>query len=206
MRTATSTWSAGPAARSRRPMSRSPTRWWEVSSGFTGSTLMCITSRSTASVPPAVPPTPTRADMTYVSPLMDLPGAVPPPDRADGTPSRDTGVPHHYGDPLREQRALLPGANGFVDLSHRPVIAVSGVDRLSWLHSLTTQHVEHLADGESALNLVLSPNGHVEHELHQVEHDGVVLISTEPGDGEGLAAYLDKMRFMLRVEVADVTA
>ncbi len=50
----------------------------------------------------------------------------------------DVGVPWHYGDPMREQR-LLTGGEGVVDLSHRGVIAVTGPDRLAWLHSLTTQ-------------------------------------------------------------------
>jgi tRNA-modifying protein YgfZ len=50
----------------------------------------------------------------------------------------DAGVPWHFGDPMREQR-LLESGRGAVDLSHRGVIAISGPDRLSWLHSLTTQ-------------------------------------------------------------------
>ena len=132
--------------------------------------------------------------------------AVPPPDNTDGSPAVDSGVPWHFGDPLREQRLLEPGGGGVVDLSHRPVVAVTGADRLSWLHSLTTQHVEHLGPDESALNLILSPNGHVEHDLHMVEHDGATLMSVEPGTAGALVDYLDRMRFMLRVEVADVTA
>ena len=67
------------------------------------------------------------------SPLLSLPGAVP----AEGV---DEGVAAHYGDLFREQRALADGT-GFVDLSHRGVITVSGEDRLSWLHLLLTQHV-----------------------------------------------------------------
>lgn len=134
-----------------------------------------------------------------VSPLLGLPGACPAPEG-----SRDSGVPWHYGDPHGEQRLLLRG-EGWVDLSHRGVITVSGPDRLTWLHSLTTQHVESLAPGESALDLVLSPHGHVEHELHLVDDGSTTWVSVEPGDAEPLAAYLDRMRFMLRVEVADVS-
>ncbi len=57
------------------------------------------------------------------SPLLTLPGAVP----AEGV---DEGVAAHYGDLFREQRALADGT-GFVDLSHRGVVAVTGGDRLS---------------------------------------------------------------------------
>ncbi len=67
--------------------------------------------------------------------------AVPPPP---GSP--DAGVPWHYGDPHAEQRRLLAG-EGAVDLSHRGVVLVSGPDRRSWLHSLTTAHVESLPAG-----------------------------------------------------------
>jgi folate-binding protein YgfZ len=115
--------------------------------------------------------------------------------------SADSGVPWHYGDPHAEQRALASG-RGAVDLGHREVLEVAGPDRLTWLHSLTTAHLLELGAGESRLVLVLSPHGHVEHELHLVETGETVLVSVEPGAGEPLRAHLDAMRFMMRVEVA----
>ncbi len=121
--------------------------------------------------------------------------AIPaPPD------SIDAWVPWHYGDPFAEQRALAAGL-GAVDLGHREVISVSGADRLSWLHSLTTAHLLDLPAGASRLVLILSPHGHVEHELHLVETGQEVLISVDPGRGQALAAHLDSMRFMMRVQV-----
>lgn len=130
---------------------------------------------------------------------LDLPGAVPPPEG-----SIDAGIAWHLGDPHREQRRLAEGT-GVVDLSNRGVVTVTGEDRLSWLHSLTSQHVEHLAPGEPATALILSPNGHVEHELHLVDDGATTWIITQPGTAADLVAYLDRMRFMLRVEVADVS-
>jgi len=112
----------------------------------------------------------------------------------------DAAVAWHYGDPLAEQRDLAAGI-GVVDLSHRDVIEVSGADRLTWLHSLTTAHLLDLGPGDSRLVLILSPHGHVEHEMHLVETGREVLISVEPGMGEALSAHLDSMRFMMRVEV-----
>jgi folate-binding protein YgfZ len=131
---------------------------------------------------------------------MALPGACPAPEG-----SADSGVAWHYGDPHGEQRRLLAG-DGWVDLSHRGILTVTGADRLSWLHTLTTQHIEHLVPGESALTLILSPHGHVEHELHLVDDGSTTWLSVEPGDAGPLLAYLDSMRFMLRVEVADRSA
>ena len=113
----------------------------------------------------------------------------------------DEAVAGHYGDPYREQRLLAAG-EGAVDLSHREVLRVTGPDRLSWLHSLLSQHVADLGPGDSREALVLSPHGHVEHHLQLVETGDAVLAHVEPGTAEALRAFLDSMRFMLRVEVA----
>jgi folate-binding protein YgfZ len=132
-----------------------------------------------------------------ISPLLKRPGAVP------GS-APDDGVAGHYGDPLREQRTLIAG-DALVDRSHRGVIRVDGPDRLSWLHSLTTQHLESLPTGEWTEALVLSPHGHVEHHLDLVDDGTTTWMHVEPGSAPALLAYLDSMRFMLRVEVADVS-
>ena len=115
----------------------------------------------------------------------------------------DAAVAGHYGDPYAEQRALASGT-GVVDLSHRDVLRVTGPDRLSWLHSLVSQHVSDLAPGVWTEALVLSPHGHVEHHLHLVETGTEVLLHVEPDTGSALREFLDSMRFMLRVEVTPV--
>ncbi|MGW7240673.1 CAF17-like 4Fe-4S cluster assembly/insertion protein YgfZ [Streptomyces sp. NPDC054804] len=131
------------------------------------------------------------------SPLLTLPGAVP----AEGV---DEGVAAHYGDLFREQRALADGA-GFVDLSHRGVVTVTGEDRLAWLHLLLTQHVSELPVGEATEALVLSAHGHIEHALYLVDDGTTVWAHVEPGTAEALIAYLESMKFFYRVEVADRT-
>ncbi|MEQ7124593.1 folate-binding protein [Actinopolymorpha sp. B11F2] len=135
----------------------------------------------------------------YASPLLGLAGAVAadPPD---------SGVAAHYGDPMREQRRLAVDRMDFVDLSHRGVVRVAGPDRLSWLHALTTQDVEHLAPGESASALLLSPHGHVEHALAMVDDGEAVWMHVEPGTAPQVVAFLESMRFLMRVEVSDLSA
>ncbi|MDX3799660.1 folate-binding protein [Streptomyces sp. AK04-3B] len=132
------------------------------------------------------------------SPLLSLPGAVP----AEGV---DEDVAGHYGDLFREQRALADGA-GFVDLSHRGVVAVTGEDRLSWLHLLLTQHLTDLPVGQAAEALILSAHGHIEHALYLVDDGTTVWAHVEPGTQDALIAYLESMKFFYRVEVADRTA
>jgi folate-binding protein YgfZ len=129
--------------------------------------------------------------------LRILPGAV-----QAGWP--DEGVAAHYGDPLREQRATEESA-GVVDRSNRGVVRITGPDRLSWLHSLTTQALDGLAPGTSAQALVLSPNGHVEHHLTLTDDGTATWLHVEPGTAVALVEFLESMRFMLRVEVADVS-
>lgn len=125
--------------------------------------------------------------------LLDLPGAV----SAEGV---DAPVAAHYGSFNTEQRSLAR-REGFVDLSHREVFTISGPDRLTWLHSLTTQHLESLTPGTPTQALILSPNGHVEHHFHAIDDGERVTAHTEPGRGEELVGWLDRMRFMSRVEV-----
>lgn len=136
--------------------------------------------------------------MDVKSPLLQLPGAV-----AGG--GVDAPVAAHYGSFNREQRALEAG-EGFVDLSHRGVVRVSGPDRLTWLHSLTTQHLTDLEPGRPTVALVLSPQGHVEHALYGIDDGTAFTAHVEPGTQTTLVEWLDRMRFLMQVEVSDVTA
>lgn len=134
---------------------------------------------------------------TPASPLLSLPGAV----TAEGV---DAPVAAHYGSFNAEQRTLV-GGDGFVDLSHHDVVRVSGKDRLTWLHSLTTQHLTDLAPKVWTGILLLSPQGHVEHAFYGYDDGEALLAHTEPGQGAALVDFLTKMRFWSEVEVEDVT-
>jgi len=134
---------------------------------------------------------------TSPSPLLSLPGAV----AGDGV---DAPVAAHYGSFNAEQRTLESG-EGFVDLSHRDVIRISGPERLTWLHSLTTQHFLQLAPKEWTTALILSPQGHVEHAFSGYDDGESFWAHTEPGAAGPLLDWLGRMVFMTRVELADVT-
>ncbi|MGW9351318.1 CAF17-like 4Fe-4S cluster assembly/insertion protein YgfZ [Nocardiopsis flavescens] len=132
------------------------------------------------------------------SPLLSTPGAV-------GADSPDSGVAAHYGDPAHEGRAI-ERASAWVDRSNRGVVTVTGPDRRSWLNDLTSQLLDHLAPGIGTQALVLDTQGHLRHHLSLVDDGTTTWIHTEPGGGAALAGFLDSMRFMLRVEVADLSA
>lgn len=131
------------------------------------------------------------------SPLIAHAGAVVafPPDEE---------IASHYGDPFREQRLLLTG-DSWVDLSNRGVLTVRGPDRLTWLHDLTSQHLSGLAPGLETQALVLSPQGHVEHHLVISDDGETTWLHVDPGHALELLTWLDRMRFLLRVELHDVT-
>ncbi len=137
-------------------------------------------------------------ELAAASPLLDQPGAV-----AGKFP--DDAVAWHYGDPMREQRALVSGA-GSVDLSHREVIRVTGSDRRSWLHALTTQHLLALAPAESTSALVLDHRGHIQHAAHVVDDGASTWLVVERGTAAPLVDYLTSMRFWTEVTIEDVTA
>ncbi|MDJ0355922.1 glycine cleavage T C-terminal barrel domain-containing protein [Paenarthrobacter sp. PH39-S1] len=145
--------------------------------------------------------------MTYNSTLLRRPGAV----EAGGL---DAGVAAHYGDPYREQRLLagvhVAAAQGknltaVVDLSHRGVVTVSGPDRLSWLNTLSSAQLTDLAPGVSTELLLLSIQGRIEHDVRVLDDGATTWLIVEAAEAAPLAAWLTGMRFMLRVEVADVS-
>ncbi|NYE95317.1 hypothetical protein FHU41_001538 [Psychromicrobium silvestre] len=136
--------------------------------------------------------------MTYRSPLLSRPGAV----AAEGL---DQGVAAHYGDPLREQRALAAGT-AVVDHSQHGVVTVSGPDRLSWLTTLSSQDVSRLAAGESAELLLLSLQGRIEYDAHVVDDGETAWLLVEAAEAAPLAEWLGSMKFMLRVEIADASS
>jgi tRNA-modifying protein YgfZ len=129
--------------------------------------------------------------------MLPVPGAV-----AGNGP--DAPVAAHYGQPTAEQRALDAGT-AVVDLSHRGVVTVSGPDRLTWLHVLTSQKLDRVAPGTSTETLFLDVQGRIEFDCHLVDDGGTTWLTVEPGENVGLADWLEKMKFASRVEIADRT-
>jgi folate-binding protein YgfZ len=116
----------------------------------------------------------------------------------------DKGAIWHFGEPNKEQRALVEG-KAWADLSHLSVIAISGEDRLKWLHDLTTQYLVDFGAGTWTSAMVLDPQGHLEYQFNVVDDGTTSYLVMDPQFVEGLSTYLNKMRFMLRVEVRDAT-
>jgi folate-binding protein YgfZ len=130
------------------------------------------------------------------SALLSRPGAVPEQE--------DSTVAWHYGDPLREQRHLAQGG-AIVDRGDRGLLRITGPERLSWLHSLTSQHLTALAAGHGSELLVLSPNGHIEHHAGIFDDGTAAWLDSEAASVTALRDFLTKMRFFTQVDIDDVS-
>ncbi len=116
----------------------------------------------------------------------------------------DKGAIWHFGEPVKEQRALEAGT-AWADLGHLNVIAVSGADRLKWLHDLTTQFLNDLGVGIWMDAMILDPQGRIEYQFNLVDDGSTTWLVLDPGYSEALITYLTKMKFMLRVDVRDAS-
>jgi folate-binding protein YgfZ len=116
----------------------------------------------------------------------------------------DAGAISHYGDPFREQKALVAGRAG-VDLSHRPVFTVTGSDRLKWLNDISSQDFANLAPGQPTVAYILDAQGRLTHVFGALDDGQTLWCHTEPGHLEPLLAWLRRMVFAARVEIADIS-
>lgn len=130
-----------------------------------------------------------RGVLIELTSFSQIPGAV-------GSPAQ------HYGNPLGEQKRLAAG-EAIVDLSDRAVISLTGPDRLSWLDSLTSQSVARLQPGESSETLQLDPTGRIEYAVRLLDDGVATWLFVDGSEAAPLMAWLARMKFMLRVEIAD---
>jgi tRNA-modifying protein YgfZ len=111
----------------------------------------------------------------------------------------------HLGAPLQEQRALAEG-RALAVRDDRVVLAVGGPDRLTWLDSITSQSLSHLAPGVGTELLVLDPQGRVEHAAAVLDDGETAWLIVDRPRAAALLAWLSRMRFRLRVEPRDADA
>lgn len=116
----------------------------------------------------------------------------------------DQGAVWHYGEPVKEARALAEG-KAWADLSHLEIVSVSGVDRLKWLNDLTTQQLLDFTSGSWTSALILDHLGHIEHQFLLTDDGQTSWLITDKDRSASLIEYLNKMKFTLRVAVKDVS-
>ena len=120
-----------------------------------------------------------------------LPGAVM---------DENLDVPDHYSNPFAEGNQLAAG-KAFTDLSFLEVVTVSGADRATWLHNLTTRDFTSLPVGESSEMMLLDPNGHVEFAAAVIDDGERTWFILDHGQSQPFVDFLDSMVFRMRVEI-----
>lgn len=106
----------------------------------------------------------------------------------------------HFGNPLLEQRKLLEG-QAYVHRTDEAVLRVFGPDAKAWLHSLLSQDILNLGEGDSTEALLLTPQGHIEQHLKVISKGQDLLLIVDESKVEELITWLEKMRFRSKVEV-----
>ena len=154
---------------------------------------------------PTRPETEQSRTAHFTSPLLSVRGAF-----AAGGP--DEGVAAHYGDPIHEQRALSRDCSAgadeplvVVDRSSLGVVRVSGPDRLTWLTSIASQILSDMKAGDSREFLLLTPQGRIEYAPAAIEDGEALWLIVEGDQAEPLTEYLNRMKFMLRVEIQNLS-
>jgi folate-binding protein YgfZ len=104
-----------------------------------------------------------------------------------------------------EQRKLSEG-DALCLLDTQGVIAVSGIDRLTWLHSLLSQNLKNLVPGESAEALLLDPQGRIEQVIKVIDDGETTWLMVDKSHTEALLTWLQKMVFRMKVEITDRSA
>ncbi|MDP8969007.1 MAG: hypothetical protein M3N52_00550 [Actinomycetota bacterium] len=85
------------------------------------------------------------------------------------------------------------------------VVRVTGPDRLSYLHTLLSQHLEGARPGTVADFLYLDAKGNAQAAGRAVVRAEEVLLVTPPDVAADLAAALERFKFLTQVEAADVS-
>ena len=114
-------------------------------------------------------------------------------------------VKKHYGNPMIEQRSLFVGDSVCL-MDPAGIICVSGLDRLTWLHSLLSQNLKNLKPGESAEALLLDPQGHIEQLIRIIDDGETTWLMVNQENTEALLGWLTKMVFRMKVKLSDRSA
>lgn len=104
-----------------------------------------------------------------------------------------------------EHQALTRGA-GLVDLAERTRVELTGDDRASFLHNLSTNDIKGLAAGSGCEAFLLNARGHVLGHVFVICRPQSLVIETVPGQQESLLAHLDRYLIREKVELHPRTA
>lgn len=116
-----------------------------------------------------------------------------------------TRLPDGYGDFEGEYRRGREAA-AVLDTNFRLVAEFTGPDRVRYLNAITSGNIQDLAAGQSALGLLLNPQGHILAELRTLDLGDRLLMLSHAMTGERTLTTLDKFIIMDDVTLSDLTS
>ena len=114
-------------------------------------------------------------------------------------------LPAQFGDPLAEYEAARNSV-ALVDTNFRAVFALTGPDRVRYLNAVTSGNIRDLTPGQSALGLLLNPQGHMLAELITLVLEDRVLVLSHAYLRQRTFEILDKFIIMDDATLTDETA
>jgi len=113
-------------------------------------------------------------------------------------------IAEDYGDPMREYEAVRAHA-GALDASYTGRLAVSGRDRVKYLHNMLSNDIKALAPGKGCYAALLTHQGRMEADLYVYALEEALLLETPPAASERVLATLNKFIIADQVTVEDRT-
>jgi folate-binding protein YgfZ len=116
-----------------------------------------------------------------------------------------TYLPDDYGDFEAEYRRERESV-AVVDTNFRLFAEFTGPDRVRYLNAITSGNIRDLAPGQSALGLLLNPQGHILAELRTLDLGDRLLVLSHAMTAERTLSTLDKFIIMDDVTLTDRTS
>jgi len=106
---------------------------------------------------------------------------------------------------LEAEFAQLVAGCGFIELSNRATLSITGGDRVRWLNGMITNNVRDLAVGHGIYAFLLNPQGHILADLYAFNRGDSILVNTAQSQVEKILATFDHYIIMDDVEVVNVS-
>lgn len=109
-------------------------------------------------------------------------------------------APAHFGDPAAELAALRAGC-GVFQLSWRAKVAITGKDRVRWLHNMVTNNVRDLTPNRGNYNFILNAQGRILGDMYIYNLGESLMLDTDSMQVEPLLAAMKRYIIMDKVEM-----
>jgi tRNA-modifying protein YgfZ len=103
----------------------------------------------------------------------------------------------------RQDRSMLRDTFGFLPLSERGIVAITGTDAVPFLDNLVTNALDRIATGEARFAALLSPQGKIAHEFFVLRTSQGFLLDTPRASLSDLVKRLTLYKLRAKVTIKD---